>query len=79
MQTRHEALLNAKESLYTEGILLNDPEDPNTTWHKLSPEVKAQVLLVLHKATSIDLWTLYKIISGAHLQLFLCPVWGLLC
>jgi hypothetical protein len=75
MQGRHEALNNAKEKLYEEGILLNDPDDPNTTWHKLPPAVKAKALLLLHEATSIDLFTLYKIISGAHL-LFLCPVCG---
>jgi hypothetical protein len=66
MQEKHEKLIKAKESLYGQGILLNDPEDPATTWHKLSPEVKAKALLVLHEATSIDLFTLYKIVSGAH-------------
>ena len=68
MQARHEALNNAKEDLYGQGILLNDPLDPNTTWHKLTPEVKASALLLVHQATGIDVYTLYKILCGAHLS-----------
>jgi hypothetical protein len=66
MQDKHQAMINAKESLYEQRILLNDPDDPTTTWHKLSAEVKAKALLALHLATSIDLFTLYKILSGAR-------------
>ena len=68
MQNRHEALNGAKDDLYAQGILLNDPNDPNTTWHKLAPEVKASALLLVHKATGIDVYTLYKILCGAHLS-----------
>lgn len=65
MKQKHASLADAKWQLYVLKLISNDPGD-DLTWHKISPENKAKALEIVRKATGIDIFTSYKLLSGTH-------------